>query len=75
VGAPARFDDEADIVVIGAGATGITAALAAREAGASVIVIEAENHIGDHAICQRPCGHLRSEQFQQCGPRRYRRRA
>jgi succinate dehydrogenase/fumarate reductase flavoprotein subunit len=51
VGAPARFDDEADIVVIGAGATGITAALAAREAGASVIVVEAEDHIGGHAIC------------------------
>lgn len=51
MGAPARCDDEADIVVIGAGATGVTAALAARQAGASVIVVEAENHIGGHAIC------------------------
>jgi len=41
--APPRFDDEAEVVVI--------AALAAREAGASVIVVEAEAHIGAHAIC------------------------
>jgi succinate dehydrogenase/fumarate reductase flavoprotein subunit len=51
VNAPAHFDDEAEIVVIGAGATGIIAALAARQAGASVIVVEAEAHIGGHAIC------------------------
>ncbi len=47
---PPRRDDTADIVVIGAGATGITAAIAAREAGASVIVVEAEDHAGGHAI-------------------------
>ena len=41
---------EADVVVIGAGATGLPAAIAAREAGASVILVEAENHIGGHAI-------------------------
>ena len=41
---------EADIVVIGSGATGMPAAIVAREAGASVIVVEAENHIGGHAI-------------------------
>jgi hypothetical protein len=41
---------EADVVVIGAGAAGLPAAIAAREAGASVIVIEAEKHIGGHAI-------------------------
>ena len=41
----------ADVIVIGAGATGITAAIAARELGASVIVLEAERHIGGHAIC------------------------
>jgi succinate dehydrogenase/fumarate reductase flavoprotein subunit len=45
-----RWDDAADIVVIGAGATGLPAAIVAREAGASVIVVEAENHIGGHAI-------------------------
>jgi succinate dehydrogenase/fumarate reductase flavoprotein subunit len=48
---PSRWDDAADIVVIGAGATGLPAAIMAREAGASVILVEAESHIGGHAIC------------------------
>jgi len=42
---------EADVVVIGAGATGLPAAIAAREAGSSVILVEAEPHMGGHAIC------------------------
>ena len=41
---------EADIVVIGSGAAGLPAAIAARERGASVIVVEAEDDIGGHAI-------------------------
>jgi succinate dehydrogenase/fumarate reductase flavoprotein subunit len=41
---------EADVVVIGSGATGIPAAIAAREAGASVILVEAEPRLGGHAI-------------------------
>src|SRR5487761_2656282 len=45
-----RWQDEADVVVIGAGATGLPAAIVAREAGASVIVVEAEADIGGHAI-------------------------
>jgi succinate dehydrogenase/fumarate reductase flavoprotein subunit len=49
--APAvRWNREADVVVIGAGAMGLTAAIAARESGASVIVLEAQPHIGGHAI-------------------------
>jgi FAD binding domain len=44
------WDREADVVVVGSGATGMPAAIVAREAGASVIVVEAENHIGGHAI-------------------------
>jgi succinate dehydrogenase/fumarate reductase flavoprotein subunit len=48
--APARWDREADIVVIGSGATGLPAAIVAREAGSSVIVVEAEQDIGGHAI-------------------------
>jgi succinate dehydrogenase/fumarate reductase flavoprotein subunit len=47
---PDRWDAEADVVVIGSGATGLTAATIAKQAGASVIVVEAENHIGGHAI-------------------------
>ena len=47
---PSDWDREADVVVIGSGATGLPAAIVAREAGASVIMVEAENHIGGHAI-------------------------
>src|SRR6267142_592265 len=50
-GLPTRWDREADVVVIGSGATGIPAAIAAREASSSVIIIEAEPDIGGHAIC------------------------
>jgi succinate dehydrogenase/fumarate reductase flavoprotein subunit len=48
---PSRWDDTADIVVIGSGATGLPAAIVARESGASVILVEAQNHVGGHAIC------------------------
>src|ERR1700735_5752396 len=45
-----KWHDEADVVIIGAGATGLPAAIVARESGASVIVVEAEHDIGGHAI-------------------------
>ncbi|HEY4263990.1 MAG TPA: FAD-dependent oxidoreductase [Micropepsaceae bacterium] len=48
---PTRWDREADVVIIGAGATGMPAAIVAREAGSSVIIIEAEPDVGGHAIC------------------------
>jgi succinate dehydrogenase/fumarate reductase flavoprotein subunit len=38
------------VVVVGSGAAGMTAAIVAREAGASVILVEAESHVGGHAI-------------------------
>ncbi len=44
------WHSEADVVVIGSGATGIPAAIVAREAGASVILVEAQPHLGGHAI-------------------------
>jgi succinate dehydrogenase/fumarate reductase flavoprotein subunit len=47
---PAEWDRTADVVVIGAGATGLPAAIVASEAGASVILVEAEKDIGGHAI-------------------------
>jgi succinate dehydrogenase/fumarate reductase flavoprotein subunit len=47
---PVEWDRETDVVVIGAGATGLPAAIVAREAGSSVIVVEAEADIGGHAI-------------------------
>jgi len=48
--APAKWQRDADVVVIGSGACGLPAAIAAREAGASVILVEAEKDIGGHAI-------------------------
>jgi len=48
---PIHWDRETDIVVIGSGATGLPAAIVARENGASVILVEAQNHTGGHAIC------------------------
>ncbi len=48
---PIRWDGEADVVVIGSGASGLSAAIVAREAGSTVIVVEAEKDIGGHAIC------------------------
>ena len=47
---PARWQQTADVVVIGSGAAGLPAAIVAREAGASVILVEAERDIGGHAI-------------------------
>ena len=47
---PAKWQREADVLVIGSGATGLPAAIVAREAGASVILVEAEKDIGGHAI-------------------------
>lgn len=46
-----EWHHEADVVVIGSGATGLPAAIVAREAGSSVIVVEAQKHTGGHAIC------------------------
>ncbi|MGA2945686.1 MAG: FAD-binding protein [Xanthobacteraceae bacterium] len=47
---PGKWQLAADVVVIGSGATGLPAAIIAHEAGASVILIEAEKDIGGHAI-------------------------
>nr|ACN58926.1 fumarate reductase flavoprotein subunit [uncultured bacterium BLR7] len=46
-----NWDREADIVIIGSGATGMPAAIVAREAGSSVIIVDANKDIGGHAIC------------------------
>ncbi|MSO19618.1 MAG: FAD-dependent oxidoreductase, partial [Acidobacteria bacterium] len=47
---PTRWDLEADVVIIGAGATGLPAAIRARDQGATVLVIEANYEIGGHGI-------------------------
>jgi FAD binding domain len=47
---PAKWDLEADVVVLGAGACGLPAAIRAADHGASVIVVEANYDIGGHGI-------------------------
>ena len=50
VAVPRRWDREADVVVVGAGATGLPAAIQATQEGASVILIDANSDVGGHAI-------------------------
>ena len=45
-----RFDHAADVVVVGAGAAGLPAAIMAREQKASVIVLDENYSIGGHAM-------------------------
>src|SRR6185436_13945166 len=45
-----RWDREADVVVLGAGAGGLPAAIAAREKGASVIIVEMNFDIGGRCM-------------------------
>lgn len=47
---PRRWDKSADVVIVGAGATGIPAAIEAAQNGASVIIVEQNYDIGGHAI-------------------------
>jgi len=47
---PKRWEREADVVIIGAGATGLPAAIEAIENGASVIIVDANTDVGGHAI-------------------------
>jgi hypothetical protein len=45
-----RWDDEVDVIVIGAGASGLPTCIAARDAGAEVLVVEHHFDIGGIAI-------------------------
>jgi hypothetical protein len=47
---PATWDLAADVVIIGAGAAGLSAAVKAADGGASVIVVETNYDVGGHAI-------------------------
>jgi succinate dehydrogenase/fumarate reductase flavoprotein subunit len=48
--AAVKWDREADVIVLGSGAAGMPAAIAARDAGATVIVIEKNFDVGGRAI-------------------------
>lgn len=45
-----HWDNVADVVIVGAGATGLPAAIEAAENGASVVIVEQNYDIGGHAI-------------------------
>ncbi len=47
---PAAWDRTADVVVVGAGAAGLPAAIEARDRGATVIVLEENFDVGGHAM-------------------------
>lgn len=47
---PEKWNFDADVIVVGAGASGIPAAIRAIEAGLSVLVVDANYDIGGHAI-------------------------
>ncbi len=49
-GLPSEPDLAADVVIIGSGAAGLPAAIAAADAGASVLVVETNYDVGGHAI-------------------------
>ena len=48
--ATTKWDRTADVVIAGAGASGLCAAIMARDQGASVIVIDQNHDIGGHAM-------------------------
>ena len=45
-----KWDREADVVIAGAGASGVCAAISARDHGATVIAIDENHDVGGHAI-------------------------
>jgi hypothetical protein len=45
-----RFDQVADVVVVGAGASGLPASIMARDQGATVIAIDSNHDIGGHGM-------------------------
>ena len=62
-GVPETWDEEADVVVVGTGIAGYSAAHMAKEAGADVIIIEKEKWYGGNSLlsggnCQMPANHM-----------------
>lgn len=47
----AEYETEADVIIVGAGAAGMTAAITATENGANVIVLEKSNVLGGNTVC------------------------
>ncbi len=60
---PNKWDEEADVVVVGTGFAGLGAAIEARDAGASVLLIDKENRYGGNSVLaggsmQYPANHI-----------------
>lgn len=55
-GGPARRDETAEVVVVGAGLAGLVAARELEAAGASVVVIEANDRVGGRTMTRRVGG-------------------
>ncbi len=55
---PQKWDYEADVVIIGAGISGLVAAIRARDLGASVLCVEANYCCGGHALTSGGHVHL-----------------
>lgn len=47
---PQKWDSESDVIVVGSGPTGFSAAVAAAEKGASVLLLEKNNEIGGNGV-------------------------
>ena len=61
-----RWDDEADVIVVGTGGAGYAAAIEAKDAGASVLMVEKAKWFGGRTIhstgdCQMPVSHIQQK--------------
>ena len=55
---------DADVIIVGAGAAGLTAALTVQQAGLTPLVVEAENRVGGRLATDRVDGYLFDRGFQ-----------
>ena len=69
LGHPARFQRRYDLVVVGAGPGGSTAASAAAQAGLSVLLLEKRQEIGSPVRCAEGVGHDLLTSFIEPDPR------
>lgn len=62
-----KWDDEADVIIVGTGAAGFAAAIEANDAGAGVLMIEKAKSFGGRSIhangdCQMPASHIQQKE-------------
>lgn len=64
---PAQWDDEVDVVVVGSGAAGITAAITAHDAGANVLMLEKAKNPGGTSVLAYAMGIPNNPRMQERG--------